>query len=228
MKNGLLVCAALLLTACGGRPAGETEIGKTPEIRTEVRYGAEIALVKPGPKGGVTIDEALWNRRSWREFGGGELSLEELSGVLWAAAGINRPENDHLTAPSALGLYPIRVYAFFAHGIYSYDAGAQKLVRIVEGDHRAVAGAQPFVATAPLNLVYVADLSVYEGRGIPDGHVRYLCGQDAAGYAENVNLYAAGHGLRAITRGSASPELLRTLGLDEGRSFFALAQSVGK
>lgn len=50
---------------------------------------------------------------------------------------------------------------------------------------------QDFVYAAPLNLVYIADMSAYEGKNIPAEHVRYLCGQDAAGYAENVNLYTA-------------------------------------
>ena len=126
-------------------------------------------------------------------------------------------------------MYPIRIYAFFPEGVYRYDAKGQKLVRVAEGDRRSVAGAQPFVFTAPLNLAYVADMSVYEGKNIPAGHVRYLCGQDAAGYAENVNLYTAGHGLKSITRGSApEAELLETLGLDPGRYFLALVQTVGK
>ena len=80
-----------------------------------------------------------------------------------------------------------------------------------------------------LNLVYLADRTVYEGRNIPAEHVRYLCGQDAAGYAENVNLYTAGHGLRSITRGSVpEAELLAALGLEPARWFVALAQTVGK
>ena len=149
--------------------------------------------------------------------------------MVWAAAGINRPGTDRLTAPSALALYPVRVYAFFAEGVYSYDARAHKLVRVLEGDRRKLAGMQDFVFTAPLNLVYLADRTVYEGRNIPAEHVRYLCGQDAAGYAENVNLYTAGHGLRSITRGSApEAELLAALGLDPARYFVALAQTVGK
>ena len=112
------------------------------------------------------------------------------------------PRQDRLTAPSALALYPVRVYAFFAEGVYRYDARTHKLVRVLEGDRRKLTGMQDFVFAAPLNLVYLADRTVYEGRNIPAEHVRYLCGQDAAGYAENVNLYTAGHGLRSITRGS--------------------------
>jgi len=228
MKNSaILLCAALLFAGCGSQSAGRQ--AAAAQTRTEVRCGAEIALLQPDSVGGATIDEALWNRRSSREFAPEALSLEELSGVLWAAAGVNRPENAHLTAPSALALYPVRVYAFLPEGVYRYEAAAHKLVRVAEGDRRALAGMQPFVAAAPLNLVYVADRSVYEGRETPDEQVRYLCGQDAAGYAENASLYAAGHGLKAVTRGSVRQEaVLELLGLDAGRHFVALAQSVGK
>ena len=114
------------------------------------------------------------------------------------------------------------------------SAAVQSLLHVVHGQHaegdlRRLAGAQDFVYAAPLNLVYIADMSAYEGKNIPAEHVRYLCGQDAAGYAENVNLYTAGHGLKSITRGSApETELLKALGLDPGRYFMALAQTVGK
>lgn len=218
----LSLCAGLLLTACGTQPA------KTPTA-TPVTYGERIELQQPAPTGGLTVDEALWRRCSSRDFAAAELSLEELSGVLWAAAGVNRPENAHLTAPSALALYPLRVYAFLPGGVYLYDAAAHTLTRVAEGDRRVLTGQQPFVAAAALNLVYIADLSVYERHPqIPAEHVRYLCGQDAAGYAENASLYAAGHGLKAVTRGSFSEELLPMLGLDPERFFVALAQSIGK
>ena len=199
MTVKIITCAALLLAACGGAQPPKEE-AKAPETRTEVKHGAEIALLKPDSKAGMTVNEALENRRSWREY-----------------------------APEALSLYPVRVYAFFAEGVYSYDAKMRKLVRVAEGDLRRLAGAQDFVYAAPLNLVYIADMSVYEGKSIPAEHVRYLCGQDAAGYAENVNLYTAGHGLKSITRGSApEAELLKALGLDPKRYFMALAQTVGK
>ncbi len=221
----MLVCAVVLMTACCG--SSEPSVKKYSSA-TAVVHGSEIVLPAPELEVGLTVGEALQERRSWREYSPEALTLEELSGVLYAAAGINRPENDHLTAPSALALYPIRVYAFFKEGIYRYEAKGHKLVRVKEGNFMALSGAQPFVAEAALNLVYVADRSVYAGKPIPAEHVHYLCGQDAAGYAENVNVYTAGTGLRSITRGSASPELLKTIGLDEERYRFALAQSVGK
>ena len=134
----IFACAALLLASCGGtQTAGEQ--AQTPETKTAVKHGPEIALLKPDPKSGMTVNEALQNRRSWREYAPEALSLEELSGVMWAAGGINRPQDGRLTAPSALALYPIRIYAFFPEGVYRYDAKGQKLVRVTEGDHRNLA-----------------------------------------------------------------------------------------
>lgn len=217
-----MIGAALLMTACCGTP-------KVTEPKTAVVHGSEIALVAAPKTGGATVNEALWERKSSREYSPEALTLEELSGVVWAAAGINRPESDHLTAPSAMALYPIRVYAVFAEGIYLYDAKGHELIRIVEGDHRKLVGLQEFVYTAPLNLLYVADMSKYEGMTVPAERIAYYCGLDAAGYAENVNIYTAGHGLKSITRGTGpSEELFKLIGLDAARYMHALSQTVGK
>ena len=219
----LLYAAALLMGACTAQPQKQAGTPATP-----VEMSEQIQLVAPDSVGGTSINEALAARRSWREYSAEKLSLEELSGVLWAAAGINRADGK-LTAPSALALYPIRVYALFEEGIYLYDAQTMTLDRAAEGDHRTAAGRQPFVEQAPLNLIYIADLQAYDGKRIPAEQAVNLCGMDAAGYAENVNLYTAGHGLRSITRGSADAEaLLRILQLDPARYRFILAQSVGK
>lgn len=224
MKAILFAAVALMMTACCQTQTPKEE----PLASTPVVHGEVIMLPAPDLSRGLNISEALQNRRSWREYSAEKLSLEELSGVLWAAAGVNRPETGHLTAPSAIALYPLTVYAFFEEGIYRYESKEHRLVRIKEGNFMAKSGAQPFVETAALNLVYVADMTVYEGRKMPVEKVKYLCGQDAAGYAENVNLYTAGTGLKAITRGSAASDILQVIGLEGEQYFFALAQSVGK
>lgn len=221
MKRMHLLFAAVALAACGSA-------GEKPAAATPVEFGESIQLLAPDASRTTGVVEALQNRRSSREYSDEALSLEELSGVMWAAAGQNR-EDGHLTAPSALALYPIRVYAFFADGVYLYDSAAHVLNRVTDGDLRTVTGMQAFVETAPLNLVYVADTGVYAGRNIPAEHVRYLCGQDAAGYAANVSLYNAAAGLKSVVRGSFDADgLLALLGLDPQTHFVALAQSVGR
>ena len=195
---------------------------------TPITYGDTIALPQPAPQGGLTINEALWLRASSREYAATPLSLEELGGVMWAAAGINRPENSHLTAPSAMAVYSVDVYAFTPEGVYRYDAATHTLVRCGDGDHRELSAMQEFAYTAPLNLVYIADMAKYERfRMAPEQSLHYA-GMDAAGYAENVNLYAAGHGLKSITRGLLRrEEVLTLLGLGDHYKV-VLSQTVGK
>ena len=206
MTVKIITCAALLLAACGGAQPAKEE-AKVPETVTEVKHGAEIALFKPDSKAGMTVNEALENRRSWREYAPEALSLEELSGVMWAAGGVNRPADGRLTAPSALALYPVRVYAFFAEGVYSYDAKARKLVRVAEGDPAAGwPSAQDFVYAAPLNLVYIADMSAYEGKNIPAEHVRYLCGRDAARICRECEPLYGGSRAEVRSRAAAPPK----------------------
>ena len=219
MKLLIPLLLASLMVACGPNQTQTT---------TPIEYTETITLVQPTLTEGLTINQALWLRASSRDYSTEPLTLEELSGVMWAAAGINRPENNHLTAPSAMALYPIRVYAFTPEGVYRYDEQSHSLLRVVEGDHRELSAAQEFAYSAPLNLVYIADMSRYEGLNLTAAKAEFLAGQDAAGYAENVNLYAAGHNLKAITRGSLkSAEVLTLLGLEKGHTV-VLAQTVGK
>ena len=224
MKKTLIYLAAMaLMVSCSIEQQTENQTNATP-----IEAGNIIQLQTPNKQGGASINEALWNRQSSREYANEPLSLEELSGVMWAAAGINRPDG-HLTAPSALALYPIQTYAFLESGVYLYDAKTNTLNRQVEGDYRSLATLQDFANTASLNIVYIADLSVYEGRNMDANKVAVLCGMDAAGYAENVNLYTAANGLKSITRGGAKAEqILELLQLDPARYAFTLAQTVGK
>ncbi len=221
-KTFIYLSIMAIMASCS---IAETE--KAPQ--TPVVAGETIQLQTPSKQGGASINEALWNRKSSRDYANEPLTLEELSGVLWAAAGINRADG-HLTAPSALALYPIQTYAFLESGVYLYDAKTNTLIRKVEGDYRHLATLQDFANTASLNIAYIADMLPYDSQSeMLLERQRILWGMDAAGYAENVNLYAAGHGLKSITRGGAkAEEILKLLQLNPLRYEFVLAQTVGK
>ena len=213
-----MMCALVALTACG--------TGVKQSVRTPVEMGERIELKTPDPKMGLTINEALAARSSSRDFSPEMLSLEELSGVLWAAAG--KPRMGILPRLRLWRSIPF-VYAFLPEGVYRYDSKANVLNRVIEGDRRELTAMQDFAYTAPLNLVYVADYSVYADRNQPVDRIRFWCAADAGGYTENVNLYAAGNGLKAITRGSFKEEaLLELLGLDPAQYGVILAQTVGR
>ncbi len=118
---------------------------------------------------------------------------------------------------------------FFPEGVYSYDAKGQKLVRVTEGDHRNLAGAQPFVFTAPLNLGLCGRHVGYEGKNIPAGMSATFAGRMLQAMPRNVQpLRRRPWPEVDHARQRPEAELLEALGLDPGRYFLALAQTVGK
>jgi hypothetical protein len=214
--------------ACG---AAESET-VAAVAATPVDPAAEkIELV--APTSDATLLVSLQARSSVRSYAADALSLEQLSGVMWAAAGENRPGVDgapgKLTAPSVMALYPIRTYAVLPGGIYSYDAPSHSLTLVAAGDFRSLSGLQDFVYTAPLNIVYLADLAAYGERGasMTEEAMMRLCAMDAAGYCENANLWAAGNGLGAVTRAGANGDAFLAAVNAPSSYRFVLAQTVG-
>ncbi len=219
----IVACAAIIgtttLVACLGRAQSNPQT--TNEMTAQT-----ITLPTPAETG-ATLLQALQKRASTREYAPEPLTVEQLSGVLWAAAGENRP--GRLTAPSAMAMYPIRTYAVLPGGVYLYDAPTHTLTRVLEGDHRRLAGMQDFVYTAPLNIIYVADLAAYAGRydGMPEADQLRLCSMDAMGQCQNANLWACGNGMASVTRAMADgPAFLKAIGAPETYRFI-LAQTVG-
>lgn len=185
-----------------------------------------IKLQQPDTKGGDALLSTMQNRRSTREFQPTNLSLKHLSEILWAANGVSRPEEGKRTVPSARALYPIDTYAVLANGVYKYDPAAHELVPVAEGDHRALAGMQPFVAGAPLNLVFVADYNRYAD--MPAERWIQFASLDAGHCVQNVYLYCASEGLNVVERGSIDGKaFLDLVGLGDQLHEVIIAQTVG-
>ena len=187
-----------------------------------------IKLLAPDTTCGMPLMKATKNRKSDRVFEERNLSLKDLSNVLWMANGINR-EDGKRTVPSAMALYPLETYAVLANGIYHYNPVAHELTPVLEGDYRKLTGLQEFVYKAPLNLVFIADYNKYNGdRKVPENKRLYLAALDAGHCAQNVYLYCAAAGLKTVVRaGAQEKELLETLKLDPKNYQFVVAQTVG-
>ncbi len=188
----------------------------------------EVHMVKlppPDMHGGKPLMQALQARHSTREFSVKALPQQELSNLLWAAAGVNRPQSGQRTAPSARDWREIDVYVAMADGVYLYEPVGHALRRVVAGDLRARTGVQDFVATAALNLIYVANLDRMSGA---DAEQRdFYSATDSGFIAQNVYLYCASAGLGTVVRGSVDREALAAaLGLKPQQKII-LAQSVG-
>lgn len=168
----------------------------------------EIRLEAPDTERGVPVMKALAMRRSGRIFADKALSLQDLSDVLWAAAGINRPDTGHRTAPTALNAQDVDVYAVLAGGCYLYRPDTQVLEPVAEGDQRLwVAGPQDFMVNAPVFLVFVSDISRFPSG---DEGVRLRMGAyDVGIVSQNVNLFCASAGLVTVPRASMDIDKLR-------------------
>jgi SagB-type dehydrogenase family enzyme len=173
-----------------------------------------IKLNAPNKTRGSVLMKALSERMSVREYDSRDLSLQDMSDLLWAANGINR-EDGRRTAPSASNRQEIDVYAIRADGAYLYDHQAHSLKPVAAGDFRAaVAGKQDFVLSAPISLLIVVNL---EKLGDPTVEQTKLMGAvDAGIVCQNINIFCSAVGLATVPRASMDQaELRRVLKLSE-------------
>ncbi|MDC8774445.1 nitroreductase family protein [Roseateles albus] len=186
---------------------------------------ATLALLPPQLDGGLPLMQALQRRESQREFSSSVLPAQTLSNLLWAAAGVNRPELGGRTAPSAMNAQEVDLYVALPEGLYRYDAGAHCLKLLQTKDVRPVTGYQDFVDTAPLDLVFVAD---YRRMKLVPAKQRGAYANAAAGaMAQNVYLYCASIGLATVIRAWIDREALaKAMGLTQDEELL-LAQTVG-
>ena len=187
---------------------------------------AEVGQLPPPTKtGGKPLIDALQLRHSTREFSERSLPPQVLSDLLWAAFGINRPASGDRTAPYWRHIMVIDVYAVMADGVWFYDPKSHSLVRQLQADIRPKTGLQDFVATAPLNLVYVAHGERMQDISAEDR--RLYASVDTAFIGQNVYLYCASEGLGSVFRGAVDLKGLAKamqLGPD---LFVTFAQTVG-
>ena len=184
-----------------------------------------IQLPKPQLDGGKPLMQVLKERKSAREFSSEKLPLQVLSNLLWAASGINRPDSGRRTAPSASNWQEIDIYVSTADGLYLYDAKPHGLKPVLAEDIRALTGLEAFVKDAPLNLIYVADLSRI-GRGTNEEKDFYSAA-DTGFIAQNVYLFCASEGLATVVRANIDkPSLAKAMKLGPDQRI-TLSQTVG-
>ncbi|MEN9417538.1 MAG: hypothetical protein RI988_1158 [Pseudomonadota bacterium] len=176
--------------------------------------------------GGLPLMEALAVRRSERAFSSEPLDDQTLSDLLWAAAGLNRPEEGGRTAPSAMHAQEIDLYAALPTGLYRYDPAEHRLVLAIDADVRRVTGYQDFADDAALDLVYVADHRRM-GR-VPAAQRESYASCTAGAMAQNVYLCCASLQLATVLRAWFDRAALsHAMGLTDDEQVL-FAQTVGR
>ncbi len=161
-----------------------------------------IGLPAPRTDGATSVEKALRERRSIRDFKRKPLSITEVSQLLWAAQGITA-SGGRRTAPSAGALYPLELYLVAANvegltqGIYKYRPDGHELIRTVEGNKSGeLSGAalgqtsvRDAAAVLLLAAVYERTMAKYGERGVRYVHI------EVGHVGQNVCLQAVALGL---------------------------------
>ena len=170
----------------------------------------ELSVIKlnaPDKTRGSAIMKAFNDRQSIREYSAESLKPQDLSDVLWAANGVNRP-NGNRTAPSCRNFQDVEVYVVLPEGAYLYDAKEHALNPLTAGDFRAaVASGQDFAKTAPLSIVLVADMTKY---GNMSENSKLMAAIDVGIVSQNISVACAGLGLATVPRGTMDQATLKT------------------
>ncbi|NQU09999.1 SagB/ThcOx family dehydrogenase [bacterium] len=204
------------VAACGQTLSAAGPGAGGPEITPPA-----ISLPSPSTNGTTTVEAALRQRRSTRQYQGQALRLAEVAQLLWSAAGVIRPDGRR-PAPSAGALYPLEVSVVAGHvrdlaaGVYRYHPATHELQLIAAGDRRrdlqAAALGQDCVGEAPvvivLTAVYERTTRKYGPRGIRYVHL------EAGHAAQNICLQAVSVGLGVVPIGAFDDARVRgVLGL---------------
>jgi len=204
MKRGFLkksVLASLLIVSAFGWAAAQ-------ESNT-------IKLNEPNKKRGLPVMEALSVRASVRDWSDKELSLQDLSDLLWAANGINRPESGKRTAASAMNAQDIDIYVFMKDGAYLYDPKQHALIPMLGGDRRVEITARPGggpggpPSPAPIQLILVSDISRFS-RGEQALKLEWA-NIDTGIVSQNISLFCAATGLATRPRAGMNKDLIKSL-----------------
>ena len=177
--------------------------------REEFQVGTQIELPKPNLIGDMSVEQALSQRRSRRTMGTENLTLAQVSQILWAAQGITK-DGFYRTAPSAGALYPVEIYLVsekvddLPQGLYHYDPEkhtleATKTGSMVEEVSNAALG-QSALSQAAIHVIVTAEISRTAVK-YGDRAEQYVA-QETGAIAQNIYLQVESLGLSTVFIGA--------------------------
>lgn len=175
-----------------------------------------VHLPQPRYESPTSVEMALLERRSIREYRNEALTMDDLGQLLWAAQGITHGR-EYRTAPSSGALYPLETYVVAGNvknlpaGIYRYTPHRHELAMMLPGDIRRelcnAALYQESIRKAPVSLVFSAVFArttcKYGNRGIRYAHM------EAGSATQNVSLQAVSLNIGTVVIGAFDDEAVR-------------------
>lgn len=196
-----------------------------PPLYKEYPEARKFELASFEPDQPVSLDQALRQRKSIRNFQDKAISQRRLSYLLWASTGIQRIEDGYefRTAPSAGALYPVETYVVVNNvrkletGVYHYSVRSHELDLIKQGDFKrpitAAALGQGMCAAASVVFAWSAIFERCKWKYAQRAY-RYIY-LDAGHIAENLALAAVSLNLGSCEIGALYDDHVNAiLGID--------------
>lgn len=194
--------------------------------------GGDNVILLPAPDfTNVSIEECMARRRSIRGYKDKELSLQQISNILWAAQGITEQRNEFRTVPSAGATFPLEVFVAKKDGLYRYvptsHALKQEAAKDIRKDIAEVALGQGFISDAGLVVVITA-LFERTARRYGGRAARYVH-MEAGHCAQNIHLEAVALGLGSVPVGAfRDDDLAKLLKLKDEEPLYIIPVGVPK
>jgi len=173
----------------------------------------EINLPKAQINKTIYLDQAIQQRRSVRSFKDKQLTLTQISQLLWAADGVTESNKGYRSAPSAGAVYPLTLYVAKEDGVWCYYPNQHSIKLVIDGDLRAKLAkaslGQSSIKNAPLSILITANYqnitAKYGERGIVYSHI------ETGHIAQNLALEAIALGLASVPIGAFDDEKVEDL-----------------
>ncbi|MBR3663631.1 MAG: nitroreductase family protein [Desulfovibrio sp.] len=169
--------------------------------------GPVVVLPAPDTSGGRPLMACLKDRKTDRRLTGEDLPLPDLSSLLWAAWGVNRPDGRHVV-PTARNEQKVMLFVVLSDGVWQYQPENNSIKKVLDGDQRKR------FDNASLILLYAA----------PAGEL--FSGMHVGSMYQNVGLYCASEGLPNCVKYTRHDALAGELKLPKGWKVL-ITQSVG-
>ncbi len=168
-------------------------------------FAQDITLSRPPAKLGIDVLDAIRARAVSRTFVQKDVSVADLSAIVWAGNGLKGTADAVSAASKANGTIPvsgdvnyINLYILTAKGVYRFDPAANVLKQVSTKDSRADVTPEA-IATAAFMVLYTMDTSKAPAftKGNP-AQFRETAVATASYGAQNIALVAAGLKLSTI------------------------------
>lgn len=219
MGRAATLVVGLFAMIRGGSPRAEGSSSVPGDSRSRQSEEDAVALPSFDRNSAYPLEKGLLARRSTKSYDPDRnLSPDEISRLLWAASGVNRPGGGR-TVPSARGRYPVDVMVALPDGVYLYQPGSHSLKRGIAEDIRPVIPTQDGFKRAAMIVLYVINKDKAANIAYADLEIGCM--------GQNLYLEASALGLGSCIFASISLDrVTKALGL-KGSQVLRVAQAVG-